>query len=61
MLSEKSISKGDEIVMSNNEEPIIVDDREELAYLIDQEKTVGHTSKAVIEIEDPNFIPKKNE
>ena len=32
-----------------------------MAYLIDQRKTVGKTSKAVIEIEDQNFILMKNE
>ena len=50
-----------ETVMYHMKEPVIVEDKEELAYLIGQEKSVGQTSKAVTEIEDQNFILMKNE
>ena len=47
--------------MPHMKEPVIVEEREELAYLIDQVKTVGQTSKIVTEIEDQNFILMNNE
>ena len=47
--------------MSDIKEPVIVEDRDKLAYLIDQEKIVRQTSKAVTEIEDQNFILTENE
>ena len=61
MLSEGSISKEDETIMSHMKEPVIVEDREELAYLIDQENIFRQISKAIIEIEDQNFILMDNE
>ena len=43
LLSEQSISMEGETVMYHMKEPVIVEEREELAYLIDQRKAVGQT------------------
>ena len=49
-------SKEGETVMSDMKELVIVDDKEELACLIDQENAVGHTFKTATVMKNRNSI-----
>lgn len=59
MLSEGSISDGDETIIYYGEEPIISKDKEKFAFLSGQRKTGGQISKAMTLMEDQTFILMK--
>ena len=56
-----NISEEDETVMSRMKEPVVVKDKEQLACLNFQEKTVRQTSRVVIEMGNQHSILIKNE
>jgi len=60
LLNERSIFNGDETVMSCMRDPVIDKEKEELAYLNDQENIVGQTLRAITEGEDRNSILMKD-
>jgi hypothetical protein len=60
LLNERSIFNGDETVMSCMRDPVIEKEKEELAYLNEQEKIVGQTLRAITEGEDQNSILMKD-
>jgi hypothetical protein len=60
-LNEGSNSNGDEAVMLHVMEPDTGEDKEEMAYLSSQNKTIRQTPRAVKEVENHNFILIKDD
>jgi len=61
LFNEGSISNGCETVMSHLRELVLDEDKEELACLNGQRKTVGQTFRTVTEMEDQNSILIKDD